>query len=45
MALGGGSILAASRKKPIDLRTLSVMNSMTGPHHDRIPPAQAGASR
>lgn len=33
MALGGGSILAASRKKPIDLRTLAVMNSMTMAAH------------
>jgi hypothetical protein len=33
MALGGGSILVASRKKPIDLRTLAVMNSMTMAAH------------
>ena len=33
MALGGGSILAASRKKPIDLRTLAIMNSMTMAAH------------
>ena len=33
MALGGGSVLAASRKKPIDLRTLAVMNSMTMAAH------------
>jgi hypothetical protein len=33
MALGGGSVLAASRKKPIDLRTLAIMNSMTMAAH------------
>ena len=33
MALGGGSVLAASRKKPIGLRTLAVMNSMTMAAH------------
>ena len=33
MALGGGSILAASRRKPIDRRTLAVMNSMTMAAH------------
>ena len=33
MALGGASVLAASRKKPIDLRTLAVMNSMTMAAH------------
>jgi hypothetical protein len=33
MALGGASILAASRKKPIDLRTLAIMNSMTMAAH------------
>lgn len=33
MALGGGSVLAASRKKPIDLRALAVMNSMTMAAH------------
>jgi hypothetical protein len=33
MALGGGSIFAASRKKPIGLRTLAVMNSMTMAAH------------
>jgi hypothetical protein len=33
MALGGGSISAASRRKPIDLRTLAVMNSMTMAAH------------
>ena len=33
MALGGGSILVASRKKPIDLRTLAIMNSMTMAAH------------
>jgi hypothetical protein len=33
MALGGSSILAASRKKPIDLRTLAIMNSMTMAAH------------
>jgi hypothetical protein len=33
MALGGGSVLVASRKKPIGLRTLAVMNSMTMAAH------------
>ena len=33
MALGGSSILAANRKKPIDLRTLAIMNSMTMAAH------------
>jgi hypothetical protein len=33
MALGGGSVFAASRKKPIDLRTLAIMNSMTMAAH------------
>jgi hypothetical protein len=33
MALGGGSVHAASRRKPIDLRTLAVMNSMTMAAH------------
>ena len=33
MAMGGGSVLAASRKKPIDLRTLAVMNSVTMAAH------------
>ena len=33
MALGGGSILAANRKTPLDPRTLAVMNSMTMAAH------------
>lgn len=33
MALGGGSILAANRKTPLDLWTLAVMNSMTMAAH------------
>lgn len=33
MALGGATVLAASRKKPIDLRTLAIMNSMTMAAH------------
>lgn len=33
MAVGGVSILVANRKKPIDLRTLAVMNSMTMAAH------------
>ena len=33
MALGGGSILAASRKKPVELRTLAVMGSMAMAAH------------
>jgi Protein of unknown function with HXXEE motif len=33
MAMGGVSVLAASRKKPIELRTLAVMNSVTMAAH------------
>ena len=33
MALGGSSVLAASRKRPIDLRALAIMNSMTMAAH------------
>ena len=33
MALGGASVLVANRKKPMDLRALAVMNSITMAAH------------